>query len=90
MTIDFILCCWVLKTQATNHIIGMLLVCAAAMLLLPFRWLVLITVLNLLTLKMPVRVESTARLSRRLCEWWYGIPVVPVRFLKSKESEKMQ
>jgi hypothetical protein len=76
--------------EATNHIIGMLLVCAAATLLLPFRWLVLITVLNLLTLKMPVRVESTARLSRRLCEWWYGIPVVPVRFLKSKEPEKMQ
>jgi len=76
--------------QATNQIIVLLLACTAALLLLPFKWLVLISFLNLFTCLMPARLETTARFNRRMSEWWYGIPVVPVRFLKPEELENVQ
>jgi len=68
--------------EATNQIIYLLLVAAAILLILPTRWLILITFLNVFTSEMPARSESTRRVIRRISEWWYGIPVVPVRFLK--------
>ncbi len=75
--------------QATNQVIIILLAVAAALLILPTRWLVLISFLNVFTSEMPVRAESTRRFVRRINEWWYGIPVVPVRFLKPEsDSEK--
>ncbi|CAK9256900.1 unnamed protein product [Sphagnum jensenii] len=75
--------------EATNQIIVLLLVCTAALLLLPLKWLVLISFLNLFTSLMPARLETTARFNRRLSEWWYSIPVVPVRFLKPGEVENI-
>jgi len=76
--------------EATNQIIVLLLVCTAALLLLPLKWLVLISFLNLFTSLMPARLETTARFNRRLSEWWYSIPVVPVRFLKPGEVENIR
>ncbi|KAH9549660.1 hypothetical protein CY35_10G031100 [Sphagnum magellanicum] len=76
--------------EATNQIIMLLLVCTAALLLLPLKWLVLISFLNLFTSLMPARLETTVRFNRRLSEWWYSIPVVPVRFLKPGEVENIQ
>ncbi len=86
----FIFCCCGLVVQATNQIIVLLLVCTAALLLLPLKWLVLISFLNLFTSLMPARLETTARFNRRLSEWWYSIPVVPVRFLKPGEVENIR
>ncbi|CAK9859332.1 unnamed protein product [Sphagnum jensenii] len=76
--------------EATNQIIVLLLVCTAALLLLPLKWLVLISFLNLFTSLMPARLETTARFNRRLSEWWYSVPVVPVRFLKPGEVENIR
>jgi len=76
--------------EATNQIIVLLLACTAALLLLPFKWLVLISFLNLFTCLMPARLETTAHFNRCMSEWWYGIPVVPVRFLKPEELENVQ
>jgi len=39
---------------------------------------------------MPARLETTAHFNQRMSEWWYGIPVVPVRFLKPEELENVQ
>lgn len=72
--------------QATNQVIILLLAIAAALLILPTRWLVLITFLNVFTMEMPARTETTRRSFRRINEWWYGIPVVPVRFLKPESD----
>ncbi|CAK9865638.1 unnamed protein product [Sphagnum jensenii] len=55
--------------EATNQIIVLLLACTAALLLLPFKWLVLISFLNLFTCLMPARLETTARFNRRMSEW---------------------
>ncbi|CAM6018309.1 unnamed protein product [Sphagnum balticum] len=76
--------------EATNQIIVLLLVCTAALLLLPLKWLVLISFLNLFTSLMPARLETTVRFNRRISEWWYSIPVVPVRFLKPGEVENIR
>jgi len=72
--------------QATNQVIILLLAVAAALLILPTRWLVLGTFLNVFTMEMPARAETTRRIFRRINEWWYGIPVVPVRFLKPESD----
>jgi hypothetical protein len=74
--------------EATNQVMILLLGTAAALLILPTRWLVLLTFLNVFTMEMPVRAETTRRFARRLNEWWYGIPVVPVRFLKPESDVK--
>ncbi|KAG0613383.1 hypothetical protein M758_6G098900 [Ceratodon purpureus] len=68
--------------EATKQVVILLVAVAAALLVLPTRWLVLITFINVFTSEMPIRSESTRRLLRRINEWWVGIPVVPVRFLK--------
>jgi hypothetical protein len=68
--------------QATNQVIILLIAAAAALLILPSRWLILVTFLNVFTSEMPARAASTRRFFRRINEWWYGIPVVPVRFFK--------
>lgn len=73
--------------QATDQVIMLLCGLAAALLILPIRWLVLITFLNVFTSEMPVRAECTRRFTRRISEWWYGIPVVPVRLLKPEDRE---
>lgn len=72
--------------QATDQIIYILLGVAAALLILPTRWLILMTFVNVFTSEMPARSESTRRITRRINEWWYGIPVVPVRFLRPESD----
>lgn len=72
--------------EATDQIIYILLGVAAALLILPTRWLILITFVNVFTSEMPARSESTRRITRRINEWWYGIPVVPVRFLRPESD----
>ncbi|XP_024370219.1 uncharacterized protein [Physcomitrium patens] len=76
--------------EATNQVIALLLVVATILLIFPTRWLILVTFLNVFTSEMPARAETTRRFIRRINEWWYGIPVVPVRFVKPEvESEKI-
>lgn len=72
--------------EATKQVIILLVAAALALLILPTRWLALITFLNVFTSEMPLRSESTRRLLRRINEWWVGIPVVPVRMLKPQSD----
>ncbi|XP_024389635.1 uncharacterized protein [Physcomitrium patens] len=72
--------------EATNQVIAILVGVAAVLLIFPTRWLILATFVNVFTLEMPTRAESTRRFTRRINEWWYSIPVVPVRFLKPESD----
>ncbi|XP_073391627.1 uncharacterized protein [Physcomitrium patens] len=70
------------RPEATNHVIAILLALAVVVLIFPTRWLILIIFLNVFSSEMPVRIASSRRFMRRIGEWWYSIPVVPVQFLK--------
>ena len=76
--------------QASNQIVALLAAGALALAVIPVRWIALIVFVNVFTGQMKSRQESSARFNRRFNEWWYSVPVVPVRFLKPEEEGNLE
>lgn len=74
--------------QATNQVIIVLVILAFCLAVLPFKFLVLLVLWEAFTRHTQLREESTERIFRRAREWWYSVPVVPVRLLKVEEGKK--
>lgn len=75
--------------QASNQVAALFAAGALGLAILPTRWIALIVFVNLFTGQMKSRRDSSATFNRRFNEWWYSIPVVPVRFLKPEEIENV-
>lgn len=74
--------------QATDHVVIGLVIVAVIFMVLPFKVIVLLIFWEAFTRHMQFRQESTERIIRRLREWWYAVPVVPVRLIKVEEEKK--
>lgn len=74
--------------QASEKLVGALLVSALVMAFLPTRYIILLSFLELFTRYSPLRKASTERWSRRLREWWFSIPAAPVVLERAKEDKK--
>ncbi|KAJ7516496.1 hypothetical protein O6H91_22G060100 [Diphasiastrum complanatum] len=72
--------------QATDQVIWLLSGITVVLACIPFRIIFLIIFLDIFTRQNSIRRESTERLMRRLRDWWYGIPVISVRFIKPKDK----
>eukprot|EP00250_Pteridium_aquilinum_P014917 c22281_g3_i1 orf=363-2474(+) len=74
--------------QATDQVITVLVILAICLALLPLKFLVLLALWEAFTRQTRLREESTERIFRRVREWWYSVPVVPVRVIKVEEQKK--
>lgn len=72
--------------EASNQVAALLAAAALGLAVLPTRWLVFIVFVNTFTSGLQGQRESPSTFERRFNEWWYSIPVVPVRFLKPGED----
>ena len=76
--------------QASNQVAALLAVIALGLAVIPVRWIAFILWANVFTSGLQSQRQSPSSNSafhRRVNEWWYSIPVVPVRFLKPGEKE---
>ncbi|KAJ3689255.1 hypothetical protein LUZ61_018419 [Rhynchospora tenuis] len=74
--------------QTTNKIAITLVAMAVFFMLLSFKDILLLILLEEYTRKMPLRRESSEKLVRRLREWWGRIPAAPVQLMKRHESRR--
>jgi predicted CDP-diglyceride synthetase/phosphatidate cytidylyltransferase len=65
-----------------------LVILAFSLAFLPLKIILLFIFWEAFTRQTRFRQESTERLTRRVREWWYSIPVVPVRLLKVEDEKK--
>ena len=72
--------------QATDEIIAVHIVFALLLAFIPFQLVVLVALAEFFTRRFEFRRDSTVLITRRVKEWWYGIPVVPVRFIEQDSS----
>ncbi|KAG0562314.1 hypothetical protein KC19_9G136300 [Ceratodon purpureus] len=76
--------------EASNQLAALLAAIALGMAVIPVRWIAFILWANVFSSGMQSQRQSPSSNSafhRRFNEWWYSIPVVPVRFLKPGEKE---
>ncbi|WCJ21945.1 hypothetical protein M5689_004055 [Euphorbia peplus] len=74
--------------QASDKLAIALLCMALLLVLIPAKYIFLITFLEMFTRYSPPRRESTERWIRRLKEWWFSIPAAPVLLEIEKEEKK--
>ncbi|GAQ78421.1 hypothetical protein KFL_000130030 [Klebsormidium nitens] len=71
-------------TQATDQLLAAHVIAALALLVFPFKLVCVGWFLDTFTNELEFRRESTRKFIRRMKEWWYSIPVVPVKFVQSE------
>lgn len=74
--------------QATDQVVIVLVVLAICITFLPLKLMIMLFFWEAFTRETRLRQESTERIFRRIREWWYSVPVVPVRLLKVDEDKK--
>ncbi|XP_020577161.1 uncharacterized protein LOC110022518 [Phalaenopsis equestris] len=77
-----------IPSQATDRVIVILILAALPLILLPTKLFLLFTFLEIFTRYSPPRRPSTEKWTRRLREWWFGIPAAPVLLERDKEDKK--
>jgi hypothetical protein len=68
--------------QATDQLLAVHVITALALLVMPWKLVLLCWFLDTFTNELEFRRESTRKFIRRMKEWWYSIPVVPVKFVE--------
>jgi len=89
LTVNVLTGCLV-SFQASNQVAALLAAIALGLAIIPTRWIAFVLWANVFTSGMQSQKQSPSSNSvfhRRFNEWWYSIPVVPVRFLKPGEKE---
>ncbi|XP_065860726.1 uncharacterized protein [Euphorbia lathyris] len=74
--------------QASDKLAMALLCMALVLVVLPGKYIFLISFLEMFTRYSPLRRESTERWFRRLREWWFSIPAAPVLLESEKDDKK--
>ncbi|KAH7437984.1 hypothetical protein KP509_05G099700 [Ceratopteris richardii] len=74
--------------QATDQVVMVLVIIAFCLAILPWKLMFLLLLWEAFTRQTRFRQDSTERLLRRVREWWYSVPVVPVRLIKVDEEKK--
>lgn len=74
--------------QATDQVVIVLVILAFCLAILPLKLMVMMFFWEAFTRQTRFRQDSTERIFRRVREWWYSVPVVPVRLLKVEEEKK--
>ncbi|MED6119602.1 hypothetical protein PIB30_013239 [Stylosanthes scabra] len=73
---------------ATEKVAILMVFIAVVFAFVPPKYIFLVAFVESYTRAMPLRRESSARLIRRLKEWWVRIPAAPVQLIKPEESKK--
>lgn len=74
--------------KATELVTVALLAAAAFVVLMPWRHMLLMVVLEVYTREMPLRKQNTEKFRRRIREWWARIPAAPVQMIRPNENKK--
>ncbi|KAK8965615.1 hypothetical protein KSP40_PGU016607 [Platanthera guangdongensis] len=77
-----------IPSQATDTVIVILILAGISLVFIPIKLLILMVFLEMFTRYSPLRRVSTERWTRRLREWWIGIPAAPVVLERDKEKKK--
>lgn len=74
-----------IPSQATDRVIMILILAALSFVFFPTKLLILMVFLEIFTRYSPLRRVSTERWTRRLREWWFGIPAAPVALERERK-----
>ncbi|KAK8916432.1 hypothetical protein KSP39_PZI023336 [Platanthera zijinensis] len=77
-----------IPSQATDTVIVILILAGISLVFIPTKLFILMVFLEMFTRYSPPRRVSTERWTRRLREWWFGIPAAPVVLERDKEKKK--
>ena len=76
--------------QATDQVVKGLVILAFCLTFLPIKLMLLLVLWEVFTRQTYFRRESTERIMRRMREFWYSIPVVPIRLVKVEDEKKIK
>ena len=76
--------------QATDQVVKGLVILAFCLAFLPIKLMLLLVLWEVFTRQTYFRRESTERIMRRMREFWYSIPVVPIRLVKVEDEKKIK
>ncbi|CAN1324920.1 hypothetical protein LINPERPRIM_LOCUS33291 [Linum perenne] len=74
--------------QASDKFALALLGVGIVLAILPLKYVVLLSFLEVSTMYSPPRKDRTERCERRMREWWFSIPAAPVVLDKVKDDKK--
>ncbi|XP_042500288.1 uncharacterized protein LOC122078384 isoform X2 [Macadamia integrifolia] len=74
--------------QTTDKVVILLIIMAAVFAFVPLQYLMILIFLEAYTSEMPMRKDSSERMSRRAREWWLRIPAAPALIVKVKDKKK--
>ncbi|CAN0906644.1 hypothetical protein LINGRAHAP2_LOCUS24374 [Linum grandiflorum] len=74
--------------QASNKFAFALLGFGIVVAILPLKYLLLLSFLEVSTRFSPPRKDSTERCERRMREWWFSIPAAPVVLDRERDDKK--
>ncbi|XP_038874817.1 uncharacterized protein LOC120067324 isoform X2 [Benincasa hispida] len=74
--------------QATDMVALLLVLAALVFAFLPFKYIIMLVLVEAYTREMPYRKETSNKWIRRAREWWIRIPAAPVQLVKSEDSKK--
>ncbi|CAN1156419.1 hypothetical protein LINPERPRIM_LOCUS20191 [Linum perenne] len=74
--------------QASDKFAVALLGLGVVMAILPLKYVVLLSFLDISTRYSPSRRDSTERFERRVREWWFSIPAAPVVLDREQDDKK--
>ncbi|XP_022141677.1 uncharacterized protein LOC111011981 isoform X2 [Momordica charantia] len=74
--------------QATDTVALVLILAALIFAFLPFKYIIMLVLVEAYTREMPYRKETSNKYFRRAREWWIKIPAAPVQLVKPDDSKK--
>ncbi|XP_022992980.1 uncharacterized protein LOC111489145 isoform X1 [Cucurbita maxima] len=76
------------RPQATDMVALLLIFAALVFAFLPFKYIVMLALVEAYTREMPYRKETSNKWIRRAREWWIRIPAAPVQLVKHDDNKK--
>ncbi|KAA0066114.1 DUF639 domain-containing protein [Cucumis melo var. makuwa] len=74
--------------QATDMVALLLVFAALVFAFLPFKYIIMLVLVEAYTREMPYRKETSNKWIRRAREWWIRIPAAPVQLVKPDDKKK--
>ncbi|CAK9311498.1 unnamed protein product [Citrullus colocynthis] len=74
--------------QATDMVALLLVFAALVFAFLPFKYIIMLVLVEAYTREMPYRKETSNKWIRRAREWWIRIPAAPVQLVKPDDNKK--
>lgn len=79
---------FIFSLQATDMVALLLVFAALVFAFLPFKYIIMLVLVEAYTREMPYRKETSNKWIRRAREWWIRIPAAPVQLVKPDDKKK--